>query len=420
MDVRLEKAKHIVAEGKVREAHGGYYVASASGVHREYRVTLDGLYPSCSCEDFDLHGGRCKHIEAAAIFRAQQAAGHAAECDQPGPMPKKKTYSQDWPNYNAAQINEGYYVKRLLHDLCQTIPEPPPSGKRGRPRLSVRDGIYSACMKVYGGMSARRSSSDLEECRDAGFLTAAPHFNSVLNVLDDPATEPILTELVRLSALPLAAVEVDFAVDSTGFSSNCHARWFNKKYGHESTKATWVSCHAMCGVKTNVITAVKIMEQHSADSPQLPDLARTTSQGFTIVEVSADRAYASQENFNAVDELGGILFAAFRSNTTGGVGGLFEKAFLFFRWHREEYLQFYHKRSNVESTFSALKRKLGDSVRGKSDVSMRNEVLAKVVCYNLTCCIAEWYTLGIAPVFLPEDGCTNNREPAQIIRFPRR
>lgn len=53
---------------------------------------------------------------------------------------------------------------------------------------------------------------------------------------------------------------------------------------------------------------------------------------------------------------------------------------------------------------------------------MKNEVLAKVICYNLTCCIAEWYTLGVEPVFLADFGadCTNNPESAQIIRFPRR
>ncbi|MFO0843922.1 MAG: hypothetical protein U0797_16250 [Gemmataceae bacterium] len=91
-----------------------------------------------------------------------------------------------------------------------------------------------------------------------------------------------------------------------------------------------------------------------------------------------------------------------------------------FNLHRADYLRCYHKRSNVESTFSALKRKLGDGVRGKTETSMRNEALAKVVCYNLTCCIAEWYTLGIEPVFLADFGCTNNPQAAQIIRLPRR
>ena len=45
---------------------------------------------------------------------------------------------------------------------------------------------------------------------------------------------------------------------------------------------------------------------------------------------------------------------------------LFEKAFHFFQFNQEEYMSHYHKRTNVESTFSAIKRKFGDS-RGEQD-----------------------------------------------------
>ena len=64
----------------------------------------------------------------------------------------------------------------------------------------------------------------------------------------------------------------------------------------------------------------------------------------------------------------------------------------------------YHKRSNVESTFSAIKRKFGDSVMSKSDAGMVNEVLCKLLCHNLTCLIQEQETLGIVPIFWKDDG----------------
>jgi hypothetical protein len=71
--------------------------------------------------------------------------------------------------------------------------------------------------------------------------------------------------------------------------------------------------------------------------------------------------------------------------------------FHFFNLNREEFLAHYHKRSNVESVFSSSKRKFGDSVRSRTDTSMRNESLAKIVCHNLCCVIQEWYELGIDP-----------------------
>ncbi len=70
----------------------------------------------------------------------------------------------------------------------------------------------------------------------------------------------------------------------------------------------------------------------------------------------------------------------------------------------------YHKRSNVESTFSAVKRKFGDSVRSKTDTAMVNEVLCKFLAHNLCCLIHEQHELGIEPVFWGE----SNPQPASL------
>ena len=93
---------------------------------------------------------------------------------------------------------------------------------------------------------------------------------------------------------------------------------------------------------------------------------------------------------------------AFKSNATGRSGGLFEKMFHFFQFKQDEYLAAYHKRSNIESTFSAIKRKFGDSVMSRTDVAMVNETLCKILCHNLVVLIHEMYELGIDPVFCPK------------------
>jgi hypothetical protein len=59
----------------------------------------------------------------------------------------------------------------------------------------------------------------------------------------------------------------------------------------------------------------------------------------------------------------------------------------------------YHARSNAESTFSAIKRKFGDSVKAKNDRAMKNEVLAKLVCHNLSCLIHAMEEFGIDASF---------------------
>ena len=153
----------------------------------------------------------------------------------------------------------------------------------------------------------------------------------------------------------------------------------------------------MCGVKTNIVSAVEISD--SGDSPQLPGLLATTRQTFKVAEVCADMAYSSQDNYCTIEGADAAALIPFKSNTTGGIGGTFAKAFHYFNLHREEFMERYHQRSNIESTFSMVKAKFGDSVRSKTDVAMRNEVLAKIVCHNVCCLISAMYELGITPEF---------------------
>jgi transposase len=75
----------------------------------------------------------------------------------------------------------------------------------------------------------------------------------------------------------------------------------------------------------------------------------------------------------------------------------------YFNFRRDEFLGHYHKRSNIESVFSMLKRKLGDHIRSKTDVAMRNEALCKILAHNLCVLIQEMHELGIEPTFWAED-----------------
>jgi hypothetical protein len=49
---------------------------------------------------------------------------------------------------------------------------------------------------------------------------------------------------------------------------------------------------------------------------------------------------------------------------------------------QEEFQAAYHKRSNVETTFLAIKRRFGSSVRSKTFTAQVNEILCKVLCHN--------------------------------------
>jgi transposase len=325
---------------------------------------------------------------------------------------EKVTYTQDWPAYNLAQSIEKDRVQELLCDLCKGLTEPDRKPTRDQQPHTVKDSIFAAIFKVYTTFSSRRFSSDLREAHKRGYLSKEIPGAKTNNFMENPSFTPILKALVARSAEPLKAVETDFAIDSSGFSTNKFERWYDQKYGVTKLKHVWIKTHIASGVKTHCVTAVRILDSDAADAPQFTPLIKETARYFTIGEVSADKAYASLENFEAVADCGGQAFIAFKKNTTGAVGGLFEKAFHYFQFKADEYMKHYHKRSNVESTFSAIKRVFGDAVRSKNETAMVNEVLCKLICHNLCCLIHPQCELGIESVFWKEE--ESPREPKQL------
>ena len=61
-------------------------------------------------------------------------------------------------------------------------------------------------------------------------------------------------------------------------------------------------------------------------------------------------------------------------------------------------LAHYHRRSNVKTTFSMIKRKFGDALRRKAQTALVNETLCEVLCHNLVVLIREMNEVEIDPV----------------------
>lgn len=399
MDAREQRGLIIAATCKITKTGNTYSVPSSSQDGTRYTVTPDADMPHCTCPDFEERQMRCKHLWAVhyTIEREKHPDG-SLTVTETVTTTVRTTYKQNWPAYNAAQSVEKDRVQELLFDLCRDVPEPDRKGP-GRKPHAVRDSLFAMIYKVYSTFSGRRFSSDLREAHARGYLSREVPGLKVAQFMENPELAPVLRQLVARSALPLRAVETAFAIDSSGFSTDRWERWIDEKYGVPRKSCVWVKCHIATGVKTNVVTAVRVLDKDSADYTQFTPLVKETGEGFTIGEVSADKAYSGVENFETVAGFGGLGFIAFKANATGKAGGHFEKAFHYFSFKRDEYLQRYHKRSNVESTFSMVKRKFGSEVRSRTHDAMVNEVLCKFVAHNLCVLVQEEHELGIEPLF---------------------
>jgi transposase len=411
MTERELKAFQIAAKAKLQRSGDRWFVPSQTkgkGGSYYYTVKPDPIHPHCTCPDFESRKLRCKHIFAVeyTIEREQTSDGETVVTETL--RISQKTYSQDWPSYNKAQTYEKEHFQKLLHELCKGIGEP--SQTIGRPRMPLDDMIFSAAFKVYSTVSARRFMCDLRDARAKGYISRVPAYNTIFKYFENDLLTPHLQMLIEESALPLQAVESAFAVDSSGFSTSRFFQWVDAKYTNPElvTKRDWVKVHLMCGVKTNVVTAVEITDRFSGDCPQFKTLVETTGQNFTMAEVSADKAYLSSDNLQTVVDHNAMPYIPFKSNSVSssrrGIPStaLWKQMFHSYSFNQHRFMQCYHKRSNVESTFSMIKAKFGDSLRSKTKTAQVNEALCKILCHNLCCLIQSMFELQIKPEFWQE------------------
>ncbi len=422
MDARVVKGREIARTMKLRQRGNTWLVPSQTGKGTGYVVGYDGAHYTCDCPDFEhRHGvpgtGYCKHIYAVCVTVIRTEETTATATTEPDgtttvtettkntktvavQATKRPTYPQVWPAYNAAQTTEKATFLRLLADLCAGIPEAPRTV--GRPRVPLADMVYAACFKVYSTFSGRRFMTDLKDAHVKGYLTRMLHYNTIAKYLEMPELAPLLQELVTVSSLPLKAVETDFAVDSSGFSTCRYTRWFDTKHGDvPMERHSWMKVHLMCGVTTNVVTSVEVTDGYAADSPRFTPLVSATAKHFTLRQVSGDLAYSSKLNVAHVATLGAAPYIPFKSNATGGSGAMtiWRRLFHYYSLERDAFLAQYHKRSNVETTFHMIKAKFGEALRSKTEVAQFNEALCKVLCHNICCLIQSMHELGIAPTF---------------------
>ena len=78
---------------------------------------------------------------------------------------------------------------------------------------------------------------------------------------------------------------------------------------------------------------------------------------------------------------------------------LWAQMYHLFTLNASEFNRHYHKRSNVETTFSMIKAKFGERVRARTPVAQVNEVLMNILCHNICVLIRAMHELGIMPVF---------------------
>lgn len=398
LQIRRQKGMEIAKKCRVSEKNGIWLVPSATQPHKVYQVVLSLRGNTCTCEDFVNRRLRCKHIFAVEITVSKTLNKDGTTTIT---TTKKVTYPQCWHAYDLASTQQKELYLKLLSDLCNTIEEP--AYEFGRPKLPLKDMVFGSALKVYSTFSLRRFTTDMKEAQSKGYVKKAPYYSTIARYMESADLTPILRNLIAVSAMPLKAIETDFSIDSTGFSSSRFAKWFDHKWGQDKDVRVWLKAHLVNGNSTHIVTAVEVTDSNVNDTTMLPQLVTETHETFNVATLDADKAYSSRNNYDCLNALGITPYIPFKENATGKPHGhtlLWKKMYNYFTFNREQFLTFYHNRSNAETVPHMIKSKFGDAVRSKTETAQVNEVLLKVLCHNICVLISEMFELGIEASFV--------------------
>ena len=415
---RIRRGLAIAATTPYFKVPGGWITPSQTDPTISYRIAIDDDGSHCNCADHETRSVTCKHIYGLQfhLMKEEQTKSHPTRITSPPTIiqanpslyipsnalvepPSAPNEQTHWQMYNKFARNEKGLFKILLASLCSGIPDPP-AQLTGRPSIPIADLVFGTIDRAYAKLSARRFNFDIRQSAADGIISRPYSYNKLLDFMDQEETTAILKDLIRESSMPMKDIETTFAPDSSGFGTKVYIRWFDEKWGKEKTIAVWVKTHIITGVRTHIVTAANASREQNGDIMEFPGLLDATMRTFTVKDIVADGGYMSEDNLERLESLGIDSYIPFARNATFHKdNSVWDRHLAFFLLHNDQFKEYYHRRSQVETTFSMIKAKFDASVMGRTATSQVNCVLAKIVAHNLCVIARAIYESGLAPTF---------------------
>lgn len=295
------------------------------------------------------------------------------------------------PNLRLNPKVEGAVNRKLLEKavkflllIIPSLPEPKRKG-RGRPRkwswrvLLIMAILMALCKKTYAAYEAEmRTNKTLHELLGVKSLPSSSHVHRFVQSL----TISYLREIIKAIAWKYYKMSADMFVDATGFTLRKTSTWFNLRIKRKISKKDHYKLHALCLEKWHLILDFRITKGSRHDGPPLRKMLKPIRK---IGLFFADGAYSCRATIQMIVDRCGSPFIPFSKDVTGKSDGCMQWKiqFNFFKQVSSLWHNIYHQRSKVEAIFSAIKRKYGNSLRGKSRKSRNRELILRLIAYNL-------------------------------------
>lgn len=217
----------------------------------------------------------------------------------------------------------------------------------------------------------------LELLKEEIGLKKIPHFTTINKFVLRVKPfwfEELISEIVR----SIKANQVICAIDGTGFSLNSRSSYFETIVGERKEFLQLTACFEN---SRRLITAARIRRKRRNENIEVNYLMNRTAKEANVSIYLADKLYDSEKNHELAEKYGARLITPLRKKTKQlwRMSGPKRKK-LFKNFPQG----IYNKRASIcENGFSIIKNKYGDLIYAKRFKSQKNELLGKILAYNI-------------------------------------